>query len=94
MDEATSSLDTETERQIQEGIDRILEGRISVIIAHRLATIRRVDRILVIDKGKIIEEGSHPELMARRGAYHSLYLSQFARERGAALIEESGRESA
>ncbi len=94
MDEATSSLDTETERQIQEGIDRILEGRISVIIAHRLATIRRVDRILVIDKGKIIEEGSHLELMARKGAYHSLYLSQFAREQGAALIEESGRESA
>lgn len=94
MDEATSSLDTETERRIQEGIDSILEGRISVIIAHRLSTIRRVDRILVIDRGKIVEEGSHAQLIARRGQYHALYTAQFAREEGRRLIEEDGRETA
>ena len=99
MDEATSSLDTETERKIQDGIDRILEGRISVIIAHRLATIRRVDRILVIDKGRIVEAGSHAELLAAGGAYHHLYTAQFAKERGRALIEgtdlaDGERESA
>ena len=90
MDEATSSLDTETERKIQEGIEAILEGRISVIIAHRLATIRRVDRILVIDKGTIVEAGSHEQLLARRGHYHHLYTAQFARERGRAIIEGDG----
>ena len=94
MDEATSSLDTETERKIQDGIDRILEGRISVIIAHRLATIRRVDRILVIEKGRILESGNHAQLLAKRGAYHHLYTAQFAKERGRTLIEESGKESA
>ena len=88
------SLDTETERRIQAGIEAVLEGRISVIIAHRLATIRRVDRILVIDRGRLVEEGTHAELLARRGAYHALYTAQFARERGRALIEGSERESA
>ena len=94
MDEATSSIDTETERRIQAGIEAVLEGRISVIIAHRLATIRRVDRILVIDRARLVEEGTHAELLARRGAYHALYTAQFARERGQALIEGSERESA
>jgi ATP-binding cassette subfamily B protein len=94
MDEATSSLDTETERRIQAGIDAILAGRISVIIAHRLSTVRRVDRILVIDRGRIAEAGSHADLMARRGAYHRLYMAQFARERGREIIEETGRMTA
>jgi len=80
MDEATSSVDTETEKRIQQGIEKLLEGRISFIIAHRLSTIRSADRILVIDHGRIIEEGSHQELLKRRGRYHHLYTQQFARE--------------
>ena len=80
LDEATSSVDTETEQLIQAGIERVLEGRISFIIAHRLSTVRRADRILVIDHGRILEEGDHEELLRRRGHYHSLYLRQFADE--------------
>jgi ATP-binding cassette subfamily B protein len=77
LDEATSSVDTETERQIQMGIHVVLKGRISVIIAHRLSTIRAADRILVIDHGRIVEEGRHHELLARKGAYASFYAQQF-----------------
>ncbi|MGA0174661.1 MAG: ABC transporter ATP-binding protein, partial [Phycisphaerales bacterium] len=66
LDEATSSVDTETERAIQGAIDRLLEGRISIVIAHRLSTIRRVDRILFVERGRIVEDGSHEELMALR----------------------------
>lgn len=80
LDEATSSVDTETERLIQSGIERVLEGRISFIIAHRLSTIRSADRILVIDKGKLVESGNHGELLALRGRYFALYTNQFARE--------------
>jgi ATP-binding cassette subfamily B protein len=80
MDEATSSVDTETEKLIQRGIETVLEGRISFIIAHRLSTIRSADRILVIDHGRILEEGDHPTLMENRGRYHTLYMQQFARE--------------
>lgn len=78
MDEATSSVDTETERQIQHGIEAVLEGRISVIIAHRLSTVRNADRILVIDRGHIVEVGSHEDLLAARGRYFQLYTRQFA----------------
>lgn len=81
MDEATSSVDTETERLIQAGIDTILEGRISFVIAHRLSTIRSADRILVIEGGRVVESGSHRELIAQRGHYYELYTNQFARER-------------
>ncbi len=77
LDEATSSVDTETERGIQKGIDVVLKGRISVIIAHRLSTIRAADRILVIDHGRILEEGKHAELLAKRGPYAHLYEEQF-----------------
>ncbi|MCB9915164.1 MAG: ABC transporter ATP-binding protein [Planctomycetes bacterium] len=80
MDEATSSIDTETEQRIQAGVERVLSGRTSFVIAHRLSTIRRADRILVIDHGAIVESGTHAELMARRGAYHSLYTQQSLRE--------------
>ncbi len=80
LDEATSSVDTETEQLIQAGIERVLEGRISFIIAHRLSTVRRADRIIVIDHGRILEEGDHEELLRRRGHYHNLYLRQFADE--------------
>ncbi len=80
MDEATSSVDTETEKLIQEGLHEVLDGRISFVIAHRLSTIREADRILVIEGGRIVEQGDHRELIARRGRYYGLYTNQFARE--------------
>jgi ABC-type bacteriocin/lantibiotic exporter with double-glycine peptidase domain len=73
LDEATSSLDAESERAVQDNMDRLLEGRTSFIIAHRLSTIRNADVILVLDKGRLVEQGSHDELMARKGLY--FYLS-------------------
>lgn len=82
MDEATSSVDTETEQQIQQGLDQLLSGRIALVIAHRLSTIRNADRILVIENGEITEQGSHDELMDVAGRYYKLYtqqsLSEFA----------------
>jgi len=87
MDEATSSIDTETEQLIQRGLETVLAGRISFVIAHRLSTIRRADRILVITKGRIEECGTHAELLRRRGHYHQLYTSQFRREREEAVLE-------
>jgi ATP-binding cassette subfamily B protein len=77
LDEATSSVDTETEGLIQEALERLMEGRTSIIIAHRLFTIRHVDRILVLHKGKLVEEGRHEELLARQGYYHRLYQLQY-----------------
>jgi len=87
MDEATSSIDTETERLIQNGLKAMFHGRISFVIAHRLSTIRSADRILVIDKGRILESGTHEELLAARGHYHALYTRQFRQERDSTLIE-------
>jgi ATP-binding cassette subfamily B protein len=87
MDEATSSIDTETEQLIQRGLETIFTGRISFVIAHRLSTIRRADRILVITKGRIEESGTHAELLQRRGHYYNLYTSQFRREREEAVLE-------
>lgn len=77
LDEATSSIDTHTEILVQKGIEALLKGRTSFIIAHRLSTIRKADRIFVIDQGRILEEGSHRELMEKKGAYYHLYQSQF-----------------
>jgi ATP-binding cassette, subfamily B, multidrug efflux pump len=77
LDEATSSVDTRTEAHIQEALLRLMEGRTSFVIAHRLSTIRDADEVLVIDNGRIIERGTHGELVARRGFYHRLYISQF-----------------
>jgi ATP-binding cassette subfamily B protein len=77
LDEATSSVDTRTERQIQIALDQLLEGRTSFVIAHRLSTIRRADQILVLIDGEIKERGRHEELLARRGAYYTLYMRQF-----------------
>jgi ATP-binding cassette subfamily B protein len=75
LDEATSSVDTETERAIQKGLNNLLRGRTSFVIAHRLSTIRDADRILFIDKGRIVESGTHDELCALGGAYYNLYAS-------------------
>ena len=86
LDEATSSVDTETEQAIQRAIASALEGRTSFIIAHRLSTIRTADRILVIRNGEVIEEGSHRELIARRGHYYDLYTNQFRSEKEADLL--------
>lgn len=78
LDEATSSIDTHTERLVQMGIERLLEGRTSFVIAHRLSTIRNADRIMVVDDGQIKESGTHEELMAAGGIYRDLYTSQFS----------------
>ncbi|NLH97670.1 MAG: ABC transporter ATP-binding protein [Clostridiaceae bacterium] len=77
LDEATSSIDTKTELALQAGLQRLLKGRTSFIIAHRLSTIKNADRIMYIDNGRIIEQGSHEELMERKGAYYKLYTAQY-----------------
>ena len=79
LDEATSSVDTRTEIHIQEALLRLLEGRTAFVIAHRLSTIRNADQVLVVNDHRIIERGSHDELLAARGFYHQLYMSQFHR---------------
>ncbi len=80
LDEATSSIDTLTEKLIQDAIEKLMEGRTSFVIAHRLSTIRSADIILVVDDGKIVERGTHEELLAKRGLYYNLYVKQFREE--------------
>jgi subfamily B ATP-binding cassette protein MsbA len=77
LDEATSSLDTESERLVEEAIERLLAGRTTLIIAHRLSTVRRADRLVVLDRGRVVEEGTHEALLARGGLYERLYRRQF-----------------
>lgn len=77
LDEATSSIDTHTEILVQKGIEALLKGRTSFVIAHRLSTISKADRIFVIDDGKIVEEGTPEELLAKKGLYYKLYMAQF-----------------
>ena len=78
LDEATSSVDTRTEVLIQRAMARLMKGRTTFVIAHRLSTIRDADTILVMERGSIVEQGTHDELLARGGAYADLYQSQFA----------------
>lgn len=78
LDEATSALDTESEHHIQQALERLMAGRTTLVIAHRLSTIEKADRILVLDQGQLIEQGSHEELLARNGLYTQLYKMDFA----------------
>ena len=78
LDEATSSVDTRTELLIQQAMNRLMEGRTSFVIAHRLSTIRDADLIIVMDQGKVIEQGTHNELLEENGFYADLYNSQFS----------------
>ena len=77
LDEATSSIDTRTELQVQEAFDRLMSGRTSFIVAHRLSTIQNADQIIVMNHGQIMEQGTHKELLARNGFYAQLYHAQF-----------------
>ncbi len=86
LDEATSSIDTQTEQYIQNAIDHLLKDRTSFLIAHRLSTIRKADLILVVRDGKIVERGTHLELLKKRGYYHDLYSRQFAEESAARVL--------
>lgn len=90
LDEATSALDTDSERVVQEAIDRLLAGRTVFVIAHRLSTVVHADQILVLDRGEIIERGTHAELLARRAAYYRLHAAQMRRSEGDAASVLSG----
>src|SRR5690606_21653881 len=76
FDEATSSVDVETEREVQEAITRLVSGRTTFAIAHRLSTLRNADRLIVMDRGEIVEEGTHEELMERRGVFYKMVETQ------------------
>ena len=78
LDEATSSVDTRTEKNIQDAMIKLMKNRTSLIIAHRLSTIRDADKIVVMDKGRVVEIGNHEELLAQKGRYYELYITQFA----------------
>jgi ATP-binding cassette subfamily B protein len=93
LDEATSSVDTRTERLIQKALESLLQGRTSFVIAHRLSTIRNADLLLVLDEGHIVERGNHDDLLAQKGFYFDLYMSQFRRVEEADEPGTNGREA-
>ena len=80
LDEATSYLDSESEREVQQALDRLIAGRTTLVIAHRLSTVRNAQRIVVLEEGRVVESGQHADLLAAGGLYRRLYEIQFARE--------------
>jgi ATP-binding cassette subfamily B multidrug efflux pump len=95
LDEATSSVDTETELRVRKALQTMVEGRTSIVIAHRLSTIQRADRILVMHKARLRESGTHQELLAQRGLYWTLYRLQYEdQERGGAISSEVAHDEA
>jgi ATP-binding cassette subfamily B protein len=90
LDEATSSLDSITEQAIQETLDEVMKGKTVIVVAHRLSTIAHLDRILVFDQGRVVEDGSHAELLARNGAYHKLW----SRQAGGFVLDDGAGDRA
>ena len=86
LDEATASVDTVTEQKIQSAMEQMIRGRTSVVIAHRLSTVRNADMILVVNQGKIVEQGRHESLMEKRGMYYRLYTRQYEDEATTAVL--------
>ncbi|MGN0894720.1 MAG: ABC transporter, partial [Succinivibrio sp.] len=80
LDEATSALDNKSEKVVQRALDKLMEGRTTIVIVHRLSTVMDADKILVINDGEVVEEGTHSQLLAKNGAYAVLYESQFSKE--------------